>query len=150
MAGKQEDPERGGEEDGDGDGESSGRSRGAAEGYCVPDGEGCSFPLLPWRVWEPSFSSTIFPPWLMTCKESKRQTMNADDVLKAVEEIEFPEFVGPLKASLNEMNSKGMGLWSKVAWLLVCGFVGNDMWVGAAKPCFTLQLHGIYRSGVIN
>lgn len=39
--------------------------------------------------------------------------MNADDVLKAVEEIEFPEFVGPLKASLNEMNSKGMGLWSK-------------------------------------
>jgi DNA polymerase epsilon subunit 3 len=27
--------------------------------------------------------------------------MNADDVLKAVEEIEFPEFVGPLKASLN-------------------------------------------------
>lgn len=46
----------------------------------------------------------------MTCKESKRQTMNADDVLKAVEEIEFPEFVGPLKASLNEMNSERHGL----------------------------------------
>jgi hypothetical protein len=27
--------------------------------------------------------------------------MNADDVLKALEEIEFPEFAGPLKASLN-------------------------------------------------
>ncbi|CAL5352586.1 unnamed protein product [Camellia sinensis] len=36
------------------------------------------------------------------CKESKRQTINADDVFKALEEIEFPEFVGPLKASLEE------------------------------------------------
>jgi len=27
--------------------------------------------------------------------------MNADDVLKALEEIEFPEFAGPLKASLD-------------------------------------------------
>lgn len=36
--------------------------------------------------------------------------MNADDVLKAVEEIEFREFVGPLKASLNEMNSERHGL----------------------------------------
>ena len=34
------------------------------------------------------------------CKESKRQTINADDVFKALEEIEFPEFVVPLKASL--------------------------------------------------
>ncbi|KAL9658942.1 hypothetical protein QQ045_000006 [Rhodiola kirilowii] len=34
------------------------------------------------------------------CKESKRQTMNADDVLKAIEEIDFPEFLGPLKATL--------------------------------------------------
>ncbi|KAJ0033976.1 hypothetical protein Pint_26108 [Pistacia integerrima] len=35
------------------------------------------------------------------CKESKRQITNADDVLKAIEEIEFPEFVGPLKASFD-------------------------------------------------
>ena len=34
------------------------------------------------------------------CKESKRQTINAEDVFKALEEIEFPEFVGPLRASL--------------------------------------------------
>lgn len=34
------------------------------------------------------------------CKESKRQTINAEDVFKALEEIEFPEFVEPLKASL--------------------------------------------------
>lgn len=34
------------------------------------------------------------------CKESKRQTINAEDVFKALEEMEFPEFVGPLKASL--------------------------------------------------
>ncbi|XP_031268482.1 DNA polymerase epsilon subunit 3-like [Pistacia vera] len=37
------------------------------------------------------------------CKESKRQTINADDVLKAIEEIDFPEFVGPLKASLDDI-----------------------------------------------
>ncbi|KAK1288868.1 hypothetical protein QJS10_CPB19g00400 [Acorus calamus] len=40
------------------------------------------------------------------CKESKRQTLNADDVLKALEEIEFPEFVGPLKASLEDFRRK--------------------------------------------
>ncbi|KAJ7981173.1 Nuclear transcription factor Y subunit B-3 [Quillaja saponaria] len=43
------------------------------------------------------------------CKESKRQTMNADDVLKALEEIEFPEFVRPLKASLEEFRQKNAG-----------------------------------------
>uniref|UniRef100_A0A7N0U6V3 Transcription factor CBF/NF-Y/archaeal histone domain-containing protein n=1 Tax=Kalanchoe fedtschenkoi TaxID=63787 RepID=A0A7N0U6V3_KALFE len=35
------------------------------------------------------------------CKESRRQIVNAEDVLKALEEIEFPEFVDPLKASLD-------------------------------------------------
>ncbi|XAR60144.1 DNA-directed DNA polymerase [Bertholletia excelsa] len=40
------------------------------------------------------------------CKESKRQTINADDVFKALEEIEFPEFIGPLKASLEEFRQK--------------------------------------------
>jgi DNA polymerase epsilon subunit 3 len=34
------------------------------------------------------------------CRESKRQTINADDVLKAVEELDFPEFCEPLKATL--------------------------------------------------
>ncbi|KAL9687283.1 hypothetical protein QQ045_031683 [Rhodiola kirilowii] len=34
------------------------------------------------------------------CKESRRQIVNAEDVLKALEEIEFPEFVDTLKASL--------------------------------------------------
>lgn len=34
------------------------------------------------------------------CKESKRQTINAEDVFKALEEIEFPEFIEPLRASL--------------------------------------------------
>lgn len=37
------------------------------------------------------------------CRESKRQTINADDVLKALEDIEFPDFVMPLKASLDGM-----------------------------------------------
>ncbi|KAL7173957.1 hypothetical protein ACSBR2_033253 [Camellia fascicularis] len=43
------------------------------------------------------------------CKESKRQTINADDVFKALEEIEFPEFVGPLKASVEEFRQKNAG-----------------------------------------
>ncbi|KAF3643110.1 putative protein transport protein SEC24-like [Capsicum annuum] len=34
------------------------------------------------------------------CKESKRQIINAEDVFKALEDIEFPEFIEPLKASL--------------------------------------------------
>ncbi|KAJ8768053.1 hypothetical protein K2173_020993 [Erythroxylum novogranatense] len=43
------------------------------------------------------------------CKESKRQTINADDVVKAIEEIEFPEFIAPLKASLSEFRRKNAG-----------------------------------------
>ncbi|XP_010557419.1 PREDICTED: DNA polymerase epsilon subunit 3 [Tarenaya hassleriana] len=43
------------------------------------------------------------------CKESKRQTMNANDVLKALEEIDFPEFVEPLKTSLEEFKQKNAG-----------------------------------------
>lgn len=43
------------------------------------------------------------------CKESKRQTINAEDVFKALEEMEFPEFVGPLKASLEEFRRKNAG-----------------------------------------
>ncbi|KAL6205316.1 hypothetical protein ACLB2K_022577 [Fragaria x ananassa] len=34
------------------------------------------------------------------CRGSKRQTINADDVFKALEDIEFPEFVGPLSKVL--------------------------------------------------
>ncbi|KAF8675259.1 hypothetical protein HU200_047933 [Digitaria exilis] len=40
------------------------------------------------------------------CKESKRQTINADDVLKALEEMEFSEFVEPLRTSLQEFRNK--------------------------------------------
>ncbi|OAY38208.1 DNA polymerase epsilon subunit 3 [Manihot esculenta] len=43
------------------------------------------------------------------CKESKRQTINANDVLKALEEIEFTEFVGPIKASLDDFKRKNVG-----------------------------------------
>ncbi|CAB4313683.1 unnamed protein product [Prunus armeniaca] len=38
------------------------------------------------------------------CKEKKRQTISADDVLKALEEIEFSEFIKPLEASLKGKN----------------------------------------------
>ncbi|KAH7415373.1 hypothetical protein KP509_14G040000 [Ceratopteris richardii] len=36
------------------------------------------------------------------CKDAKRQIISADDVLKAIEEIEFVEFLEPLRASLEE------------------------------------------------
>ncbi|OIT23898.1 PREDICTED: DNA polymerase epsilon subunit 3-like [Nicotiana attenuata] len=53
-----------------------------------------------------------------TCKESKRQTINAEDVFKALEEIEFPEFIEPLRASLEvfrQRNSKRKSGSSKSA-----------------------------------
>ncbi|KAL5205552.1 hypothetical protein ABZP36_033761 [Zizania latifolia] len=40
------------------------------------------------------------------CKESKRQTINADDVLKALDEMEFSEFVVPLRTSLQDFRDK--------------------------------------------
>nr|GLL32391.1 DNA polymerase epsilon subunit 3 [Ipomoea trifida]GMD22936.1 DNA polymerase epsilon subunit 3 [Ipomoea batatas]GMD56078.1 DNA polymerase epsilon subunit 3 [Ipomoea batatas] len=40
------------------------------------------------------------------CMESKRQTMNAEDVFKALDEIEFSEFTDPLRASLEEFRQK--------------------------------------------
>ncbi|TXG73603.1 hypothetical protein EZV62_002182 [Acer yangbiense] len=42
------------------------------------------------------------------CKESKRQTINGDDVLKAIEEIDFPELIGPLRASLDVPTIAGL------------------------------------------
>ncbi|KAL6838503.1 hypothetical protein ACP4OV_031748 [Aristida adscensionis] len=43
------------------------------------------------------------------CKETKRQTINADDVLKALDEMEFSEFVEPLRTALQEFRNKNAG-----------------------------------------
>ncbi|KAK9122799.1 hypothetical protein Sjap_012401 [Stephania japonica] len=43
------------------------------------------------------------------CKESKRQTINAEDVFNALEEIEFIEFIEPLKAALKEFRKRNAG-----------------------------------------
>ncbi|XWS71462.1 hypothetical protein CRYUN_Cryun03dG0139900 [Craigia yunnanensis] len=43
------------------------------------------------------------------CKESRRQTMNAEDIFRALEEIEFTDFVKPLKSSLAEFKKKNAG-----------------------------------------
>ncbi|RZC84068.1 hypothetical protein C5167_046849 [Papaver somniferum] len=43
------------------------------------------------------------------CKESKRQTINAEDIFEALEEIEFQEFIEPLKASLDDFKRKNAG-----------------------------------------
>ncbi|KAJ1703158.1 hypothetical protein LUZ63_002937 [Rhynchospora breviuscula] len=40
------------------------------------------------------------------CKESKRQTINVEDVLKALEEIEFNEFIEPLRSALEDFRKK--------------------------------------------
>ncbi|XP_047049134.1 DNA polymerase epsilon subunit 3-like [Lolium rigidum] len=40
------------------------------------------------------------------CKDAKRQTINAEDVFKALDEIDFPEFVEPLRTSLEEFRTK--------------------------------------------
>ncbi|KAE8805751.1 DNA polymerase epsilon subunit 3 [Hordeum vulgare] len=34
------------------------------------------------------------------CKDGKRQMINAEDVFKALDEIEFPEFLEPLRTAL--------------------------------------------------
>uniref|UniRef100_A0A0A9DZ16 Transcription factor CBF/NF-Y/archaeal histone domain-containing protein n=1 Tax=Arundo donax TaxID=35708 RepID=A0A0A9DZ16_ARUDO len=49
------------------------------------------------------------------CKESKRQTINADDVLKALDEMEFSEFVEPLRTSLQEFRNKNAGRRSEAS-----------------------------------
>ncbi|KAM4084317.1 hypothetical protein ACJW30_08G123400 [Castanea mollissima] len=58
------------------------------------------------------------------CKESKRQTINADDVLTALQEIEFSHFLGPLKASLH-------GLVAWVSW------ANHDLSRGRVKKVVT-------------
>ncbi|XP_017232924.1 DNA polymerase II subunit B4 [Daucus carota subsp. sativus] len=40
------------------------------------------------------------------CKEANRNIITANDVFKALEEIEFPELIEPLKASLEEFKKK--------------------------------------------
>ncbi|XP_038973727.1 DNA polymerase epsilon subunit 3-like [Phoenix dactylifera] len=42
------------------------------------------------------------------CKESNRQTINAEDVIKALEEIEYPEFIEPLRISLEDFRRKNV------------------------------------------
>ncbi|KAL3850299.1 hypothetical protein ACJIZ3_012181 [Penstemon smallii] len=58
-----------------------------------------------------SESSRIFIHYLSSsanevCKESNRQIINAEDVFKALEEIEFVEFIRPLRSSLEEFRQK--------------------------------------------
>ncbi|KAF3554992.1 hypothetical protein F2Q69_00012352 [Brassica cretica] len=43
------------------------------------------------------------------CKDSRRQTMKAEDVFKALEDMEFSEFLEPLKASLDDFKKKNAG-----------------------------------------
>ncbi|CAH8359763.1 unnamed protein product [Eruca vesicaria subsp. sativa] len=43
------------------------------------------------------------------CKDSRRQTMKAEDVFKALEDMDFSEFLEPLKASLDDFKKKNAG-----------------------------------------
>ncbi|CAI9105645.1 OLC1v1004618C1 [Oldenlandia corymbosa var. corymbosa] len=40
------------------------------------------------------------------CKDSHRQIINAEDVFKALEDMDFPEFIQPLRDSLEEFRQK--------------------------------------------
>ncbi|KAL3828571.1 hypothetical protein ACJIZ3_017373 [Penstemon smallii] len=42
------------------------------------------------------------------CKESNRQVINAEDVFKALEEIDFSDFIEPLRISLEEFRQKNV------------------------------------------
>ncbi|KFK32561.1 hypothetical protein AALP_AA6G259000 [Arabis alpina] len=61
-----------------------------------------------------SESARIFIHYLSStandfCKDARRQTMKADDVFKAIEEMDFSEFLEPLQASLLEFKKKNAG-----------------------------------------
>ena len=42
------------------------------------------------------------------CHENKRLTINAEDVMRAIDEVEFPEFAEPLREALAGARSRGL------------------------------------------
>ncbi|PNH03268.1 DNA polymerase epsilon subunit 3 [Tetrabaena socialis] len=46
------------------------------------------------------------------CQEKRRQTVNADDVLTALTDMDFPELVGPLKEQLEGALRPGEGAFA--------------------------------------
>jgi DNA polymerase epsilon subunit 3 len=60
------------------------------------------------------------------CQESKRLTINADDVLRALDEIEFSEFAEPLRETLTGACDAGDNLDSCRPLLPVVGSWGTD------------------------
>ncbi|KAF3514299.1 hypothetical protein F2Q69_00002449 [Brassica cretica] len=61
-----------------------------------------------------SEGARIFIPYLSAtandnCKDSRRQTMKAEDVFKAIEDMGFEDFSEPLKASLEDFKKKNAG-----------------------------------------
>lgn len=59
------------------------------------------------------------------CKDARRQTMKADDVFKALEEMEFSEFLEPLKASLEGSVFYFLFLMKIMFFLFVVSCYGN-------------------------
>lgn len=47
------------------------------------------------------------------CHEARRQTISAGDVLKAVDELDFPEFIGPLEAALESFKREAAAKMAK-------------------------------------
>ncbi|XP_021716752.1 DNA polymerase epsilon subunit 3-like [Chenopodium quinoa] len=73
--------------------------------------DGCDVTLHREALIAFSESARIFIHYLSAtahdiCSDSNRQIINADDVLNALEEVEFSEFIEPLRASLNEFRKK--------------------------------------------
>jgi DNA polymerase epsilon subunit 3 len=50
------------------------------------------------------------------CKEKKRQTINADDVLQALEEVDFGDLVAPLQVALDGARERPLAVqWQATA-----------------------------------
>ena len=77
------------------------------------------------------------------CKESNRQIINAEDVFKALEEIDFPEFVQSLRAFLEEFRQRNASqtffFGSDIFFWLSFGFPEIFHW--AYSPFLLLTLN---------
>jgi DNA polymerase epsilon subunit 3 len=86
-----------------------------------PNGERKDISLQKDALLAVSESAKVFLNYLtMTandiCKEKKRQTISADDVLQALQDLEFPELVEPLKEALEGeiATTLAHGSWTSV------------------------------------
>ena len=109
-----------------------------------PNGERKDVTLQKDALLAVSESAKVFLNYLTTtandiCKEKKRQTISADDVLQALQDLEFPEMVEPLKEALEgkQTNRRCRGWNSKPAK----GCLTKHVW---CRFCVNLRITNAY------